>query len=127
MSEMQGLGGRASAGVEVELLASLVSIEDVIEVSVGEEDAAAEEDVGRAAGETRDAVDEGLVEALAAELVDELVVVDFAALLGRDFPRRHDLFLLLNCAACLSRHDASVSISIQFQLRRKNQSKWVLG
>lgn len=93
---MQRLRRRSPTCVEIKLLPSLIGIKDVIEVAVGEEDATAEEDVGRAAGEARDAVDEGLVEALAAELVDELVVVDFSALLSCYFPRRHDLVLLVS-------------------------------
>lgn len=92
---MQRLRRWPPACVEIKLLAFLIRIKEVIEVAMGEEDAAAEEDVGRATGEACDAVDEGLVEALAAKLVDELVVIDFAALLSRNFPRRHDLVLLL--------------------------------
>ena len=65
-----------------------------VSVPVGEEEAPAEEDVRRAAGEARDAVDERGVEALAAELVHELVVVD-AALPRRHLPWVHHLLLLL--------------------------------
>ena len=60
---------------------------------MGEEDVAAEEDVGRARGEAADAVDERWIDSLAAELVDELVVVDFAAFLGLDLPWIHNLLL----------------------------------
>lgn len=63
---------------------------------MSEEDAAAEEDVGRARGEAVDAVDERGVEALAAELVDELVVVDLAADLGGDLPWSHLLLVILS-------------------------------
>lgn len=52
---------------------------------VSEEDAAAEEDVGRAGGEAVDAIDQGPVEPLAPELVDQLVVV----YLPRHLPRVH--------------------------------------
>ena len=51
-------------------------------VPVSEEDAAAEEDVSGARGEALDALDERVVEPLAAEAVDELVVVDLAAVFG---------------------------------------------
>jgi len=45
---------------------------------VGEEEASAEEAVRRSSGEACDAADECVVDALAAELVHELVVVDAA-------------------------------------------------
>lgn len=60
---------------------------------MSEEDAAAEEDVRLARGESLNAIDERLVEPLAAELVDELVVIDFAAVFGGDFPWVHHLLL----------------------------------
>lgn len=104
MAQMQRLRGRPSARVEIKLLPPLVGIEDVAEVAVGEEDAAAEEDVRRAAGEAGNAVDEGLVQALAAELVDQLIVINFASLFGRHLPRRHDLVLLLVLLVSLVLH-----------------------
>ena len=58
-----------------------------------EEDAAAEEDVRLARSEPFNAIDQRLVESLASELVDELVVVDFAAVFGGDFPWVHHLLL----------------------------------
>lgn len=61
---------------------------------MGEEEAAAEEAVRGAGGEAGDAGDERVVEALAAELVDELVVVD-PAFPRRHLPRVHHLLLLL--------------------------------
>nr|GMC66602.1 hypothetical protein Iba_chr02eCG7230 [Ipomoea batatas] len=57
-------------------------LQNLTEVAMSEEDAAAEENVGLAAGESLHAVNEGLFQPLAAELVNQLVVVDFAAVLG---------------------------------------------
>lgn len=68
-------------------------------VPVGEEDAAAEEDVGGAASEALDAADEVGGDPSAAELVHQLVVVDAAAAgLPRHLPRRHVLLLLVAAA-----------------------------
>lgn len=61
---------------------------------MGEEEASAEEAVRWSGGEACDAVHERVVDALAAELVHELVVVD-AALPRRHLPRIHYLLLLL--------------------------------
>ena len=77
---------------------------------VSEEDATAEENVRRTRGEAMDSVDVGLVESLATELVDELVVVYFASVFGRYLPWIHYLLLLLFgrlfllhcCLPCLS-------------------------
>lgn len=68
---------------------------------MGEEDAAAEEYVGWAAGEALDALDEVSAESLAAELLDELVVVNLIAILGRHLPRVHHLRILLSSAGDL--------------------------
>lgn len=51
-------------------------------VPVSEENAAAEEYVSGLRGESLEALDEGLVEPLASETVDELVVIDLATVLG---------------------------------------------
>lgn len=61
-------------------------------VPMGEEGAAAEENVGAARGEVLDTVNERLVEPLTAELLDELVVVNLASFFGRNFPWIHNLF-----------------------------------
>lgn len=57
------------------------------------EEASPEKDMGAAAGDALKAVDEVLVEALAAELVDQLVVVNLTSL-RRHLPRIDNLFLL---------------------------------
>ena len=49
---------------------------------MGEEDAASEEHVGAVRGEALNAVNECLVKPLAAELLDELVIVDLASFFG---------------------------------------------
>lgn len=51
MTEMQGGGGGATAGVQEELFARLVAIEKQGEIAVGEEDAAAEKEMRRLTGE----------------------------------------------------------------------------
>ena len=118
---MQSLRRRSSSSVEIELVPSLIRIQHLIEVPVQikihkghnflhahqrnciakpsntslepvcEEYAAAEEDVGLTRSEPLNAIDQRIVESLAAELVYELVVVDFAAVFGGDFPWIHHL------------------------------------
>nr|GMC57944.1 hypothetical protein HRbin03_00097 [Ipomoea batatas]GMD67078.1 hypothetical protein HRbin03_00097 [Ipomoea batatas] len=82
MTHMQGFRRRSTASIQVEFIPSFISIQNLTEVAMSEEDAAAEENVGLAAGESLHAVNEGLFQPLAAELVNQLVVVDFAAVLG---------------------------------------------
>lgn len=54
-----------------------VGIENEIELSVGEEDASFDVEVGGLLGESLNALDEVLFDIEAAKLVNELVVVDF--------------------------------------------------
>lgn len=70
MTQVQRFRGGASASIEVELFPSLVSVQYLIEIPMGEEDAAAEEDVGWTVGETVNAVDKRLLKPLASEFVD---------------------------------------------------------
>jgi hypothetical protein len=83
---MQCFRGRTTAGVKVEFFTLFIGVEDFVEVTVGEEDATAEEDVGRATGEAVDTVNKCLVESLTAEFVDKFVIINLAAVFGGDFP-----------------------------------------
>jgi hypothetical protein len=55
----------------------LVGVEDKIQFAVGKEDAPADVVMGGLFGESLDAVDDVLVDVVAAEPIDQLVVVDF--------------------------------------------------
>ena len=82
MAQMQSFRRRSSTGIQIKLVSPLVGIQNFIEISMGEEDATAEEDVRRTRSEALDAVDEGLIKPLAAEFVNELVVIDLSPVFG---------------------------------------------
>ena len=91
VAEVQGLRRRSAAGVEVKLLPVLVRGDDLVELAMGEEHAAAEEGMRAAARRLFDAGDERVVDGGASKLVDEFGVVDLAVGASRDVPRRDDL------------------------------------
>ena len=76
VANVDTVGGRAAAGVEEEGLALLVTVEDKLEVAVGEDDASAEEAMGLLARDPLEAIEESLVDLLGAELLNQFVVVD---------------------------------------------------
>ena len=82
MAQMQSFRRRSSAGIQIKLVPSLVGIQNFIEIPMGEEDATAKEDMRRTRSEALDAINEGLIEPLAAEFVNELVVIDLSAFFG---------------------------------------------
>ena len=88
---MERLGGWSASGVQIELLALLVRGDDLVEFAMGEEHASAEEGMRAAPRGLLDALDEGVVDGGASEVVDELGVVDLAVGAARDVPRRHHL------------------------------------
>ena len=58
---MQRVAGRPSAGIQEEGLASFVCIEDLVEISVREEEAASQPAVWFVAGEALEAFEDGFV------------------------------------------------------------------
>ena len=91
VTEVERLGGWSASGVQIELLALLVRGDDLVEFAMGEEHASAEEGMRAASRGLLDALDEGVVDGGASEVVDELGVVDLAVGAARDVPRRHHL------------------------------------
>eukprot|EP00982_Pelagococcus_subviridis_P014845 31362-Pelagococcus_subviridis.AAC.7 len=89
--EMQRLGRRPSPRVQVELLAALVRGDDLIELAVREEHPAAQERVRARVRDALDALHERGVDGLAAELIDELGVIDLPVRAAGDVPRGDDL------------------------------------
>lgn len=76
VADVHAVGARTATGVEEKGLALLVSVEDVLEFAVAEDDATAHEAVGAVARDSFEPLEEGLVDALGAELDNQLVVVD---------------------------------------------------
>lgn len=66
---------RTSPGVEVKRLPLLVSIEDLLEVSMGEERASSKKEMGSLTGEVLESGDELGLDLVGTELTDELRVV----------------------------------------------------
>lgn len=86
MANVHGGGRGAAASVEEDGEAGLEAVEDVVQVSVREEDGSAEEDVGAMAGDGFEAGEEFGGDGAAPELDNELFVVNAAG----DFPRSDD-------------------------------------
>jgi len=91
VAEVQTLRRRPAAGVQVKLFTLLVRGDDLIELAVREEHAAAQERVRLASRDCLDAFDQALVNHLTPEIVHELQVVDLAVRPARDVPGRHHL------------------------------------
>ena len=91
MAEVEGVAGGAAAGVEVELLALLVGGDDLVELAMGKEHAAAKEGVRLASGDPLDALDERGVDGTAPEVLHELLVVDLPVGAPGDVPGGHHL------------------------------------
>ena len=89
--QVERLTAWAAAGVQVKLFTLLVRGDDLIELAVREEHAAAQERVRLASRDCLDAFDQALVNHLTPEIVHELQVVDLAVRPSRDVPGRHHL------------------------------------
>ena len=76
VAHVDTVGRRAAAGVEEEGLALLITVEDKLEVAVGEDNASPEEAMGLLARDPLEAIEQGLVDLLGAEFLNQLVVVD---------------------------------------------------
>ena len=76
MPHVHGFARRTSPSVQIKWLTFLVEIQKMVKITVRKEDPTAEEAVRLFPSEPLDAVEEGLVDPLAAELGDEPVVID---------------------------------------------------
>lgn len=74
-TEVEGVSRRTSASVEVEGAACLKGIKELVEVTVGKEQATLEEEVGRSSREALHAVDCGLVQRHDSKLAHKAVIV----------------------------------------------------
>lgn len=95
MPEVKCLSGGASAGVHVEELAGLVSVEYQVEVPVAEEDASADEPVGLPARALRDLRAHLLSHGETSEFLQELVIVNALVAGCLDSESRNDILYLL--------------------------------
>jgi len=95
VAHVKGLRRGPSTSVEVEAVGVfLVRIQQLFQVSVREENAATEQRMGRHPGQPLDPFNQLGGNALASELLDELLIVDLTINPGVDVPRGHLLFLL---------------------------------
>lgn len=74
--DVDAIGGWSAARVQKERLPLLITVQDGLEVAVGEDDSAAQEMVRALARDALEAGEQLVVDLLGAELVDQLVVVD---------------------------------------------------
>ena len=113
MANVDTVGGRAAAGVEEEGLALLIAVENKLEVAVGEDNASPEEAMGLLAGDPLEAIEQGLVDLLGAELLDQLIVID-----GLDNAILADLALDLFA----TEERQSDECAVHMQVHRPNQN-----
>lgn len=113
VANVDTVGGRAAAGVEEEGLALLIAVENKLEVAVGEDNASPEEAMGLLAGDPLEAIEQGLVDLLGAELLDQLIVID-----GLDNAILADLALDLFA----TEERQSDECAVHMQVHRPNQN-----
>lgn len=94
VSEVESLSRWSSSGIEVEELASLISIEDDVEISVAEKDITPDEAMGRFSSETLDFFSKLVGHARATEYVNKFVIVDTFFADGSDVERGNNVFWL---------------------------------
>ena len=96
MAQVHGIAARPPSSVQIELVPLLKLVEDEAEVAVGEEHAAPQQGVHRSLDERLESGNQGPVHAGAAELEDQLFVVDALVRAGLDVPGVHFVLVSLS-------------------------------